>query len=195
MFTSKSKKNKDASLLFFNFDYILMLFILGSVISFLIGGFEILICFLLIFCSYFFIEELLENFGFNAVFELEIVTFACILSARYFENVLAAIYIFLSLSIIKVVDEIFWPEEDEIENPFGVSTASFAFATFILTLFPKLSLVHLVLLANFSKMFFRAFVPYVLSRDVENIFHAFRNIPNILMNIALIFIFNGIFLH
>ncbi len=195
MISQKSKNSKDTALLFFDFDYVIILFIFGSVLSFLIGGFKILLSFLLIFVSYFFIEDLLENFGFDAIFEFEIVTFACIIAAEYFKNVFAAIYIFFTLGIIKAVDEICWPEEDEMENPFGISTISFAFATLMITFFPTFSLLHLVILANLAKMLFRCFVPYMLSRDVENFIYAFRNIPNLLMNIGLVLIFSGLILH
>ncbi len=156
--------------------YKTQILIIGSTISFLLGGFDLLLPFLLAWFSYFIFESYAWEFGLDNL-GVELITLACVLVGMKFEPAFSFIYAYVTIGTMSSIAKFVDPDSDEISNPFG----SYAFGYGVAALsasylagnlpFPEL-LVASAILANLARFAFDLLV----YRSIDDIIWRVGNI-------------------
>ncbi len=149
------------------FNHERQILLVGSIISYLIGNFELLFAFLVIWVSYFIVESRAEDFGID-VFGIELITLAAVWVGMHFSPTFTFIYVYLVVALISGIDSFVDPEKDEISNPFGDYSLGYGIAGLSASyLSSGLSIAFLLIIsavvANVSRILFSFFV----YREVE----------------------------
>ncbi len=150
---------------------------IGSIISYVLGNFELLAAFILMWVSYFIVESKSEDFGID-VFGIELTTLASVWIGMNFSPAFTFLYVYLTIALIYGIDEFVDPDKDELANPFGAYSLGFGMAGLFAAYFSSvLSFVPLMicaaLVANITRVLFDLFVEreFVLTLTlVSNVF-------------------------
>ncbi len=104
-------------------------FFLGSLISYFIGGFDLLIPFLIIWFSYHVFEDCIWELGLSDL-GMELITLGCVLVGVKFNAVLAFIYSYLTVGMISTISKFIDLDSDEDSIPFGSYAFGYGVAAF-----------------------------------------------------------------
>ncbi len=111
------------------FSYKFHEFFLGSIISYFIGGFDLMIPFLIIWFSYHVFEDCIWELGLSDL-GMELITLGCVLVGVKFNAVLAFIYSYLTVGLISTISKFMDPDSDEDFIPFGSYAFGYGVAAF-----------------------------------------------------------------